>query len=56
MGCVVNGPGEAGDADLGIAFGKKEGLFFRKGKPQFKVNQKLAVNTILKELPLIKRG
>jgi len=32
MGCVVNGPGEARDADLGIAGGKGEGLIFAKGK------------------------
>ena len=37
MGCVVNGPGEARDADIGIAFGKKEGLLFRNGKPLKKV-------------------
>jgi len=32
MGCIVNGPGEALDADLGIAGGKGEGLLFKKGK------------------------
>ena len=32
MGCVVNGPGEAKEADLGIAGGKGEGLLFRKGE------------------------
>ncbi|MBQ4045780.1 MAG: flavodoxin-dependent (E)-4-hydroxy-3-methylbut-2-enyl-diphosphate synthase, partial [Lachnospiraceae bacterium] len=32
MGCVVNGPGEAREADLGIAGGKGEGLLFRKGQ------------------------
>ncbi len=32
MGCVVNGPGEAKEADLGIAGGKKEGLLIKKGK------------------------
>jgi len=32
MGCAVNGPGEAADADFGIAGGKKEGLIFAKGK------------------------
>jgi len=32
MGCVVNGPGEAREADIGIAGGKGEGLIFRKGK------------------------
>ncbi len=32
MGCVVNGPGEAADADVGIAGGKNSGVIFRKGK------------------------
>ena len=32
MGCVVNGPGEAREADVGIAGGKNEGVLFRKGK------------------------
>ena len=32
MGCVVNGPGEAKEADLGIAGGKGEGLLIRKGE------------------------
>jgi len=32
MGCVVNGPGEAADADVGIACGKGKGILFRNGK------------------------
>jgi (E)-4-hydroxy-3-methylbut-2-enyl-diphosphate synthase len=32
MGCVVNGPGEAKDADVGIACGKGKGVIFRKGE------------------------
>ncbi|MCK5174288.1 MAG: flavodoxin-dependent (E)-4-hydroxy-3-methylbut-2-enyl-diphosphate synthase, partial [Planctomycetes bacterium] len=32
MGCVVNGPGEAKDADVGIACGKGRGIIFRKGE------------------------
>ena len=32
MGCVVNGPGEAREADIGIAGGKGEGLIFKKGE------------------------
>jgi (E)-4-hydroxy-3-methylbut-2-enyl-diphosphate synthase len=32
MGCVVNGPGEAADADVGIACGKKRGILFRNGQ------------------------
>jgi (E)-4-hydroxy-3-methylbut-2-enyl-diphosphate synthase len=32
MGCVVNGPGEAMDADIGIACGKGKGVLFKKGQ------------------------
>jgi (E)-4-hydroxy-3-methylbut-2-enyl-diphosphate synthase len=32
MGCVVNGPGEARDADVGVASGNGKGVIFRKGK------------------------
>jgi (E)-4-hydroxy-3-methylbut-2-enyl-diphosphate synthase len=32
MGCVVNGPGEARDADIGVAGGKGKGAIFKKGK------------------------
>jgi len=39
MGCVVNGPGEAREADLGIAGGKGQGLLFRKGEVLRKVPQ-----------------
>lgn len=49
MGCVVNGPGEAKEADIGIAFGKKEGVLFRKGKPIRKVPQSQCVEVLLKE-------
>ena len=37
MGCVVNGPGEARDADIGVAGGRREGRIFIKGKPVAKV-------------------
>lgn len=50
MGCVVNGPGEAKHADLGIAFGKKEGLLFRKGKPLEKVSVDRCVSVLMKEI------
>ena len=33
MGCVVNGPGEAREADIGIAGGRTRGLLFRAGEP-----------------------
>ncbi|MFA5096571.1 MAG: flavodoxin-dependent (E)-4-hydroxy-3-methylbut-2-enyl-diphosphate synthase [Candidatus Omnitrophota bacterium] len=50
MGCVVNGPGEAREADIGIAFGKKEGLLFKKGKPVKKVSYADCVDVLLKEI------
>jgi (E)-4-hydroxy-3-methylbut-2-enyl-diphosphate synthase len=53
MGCVVNGPGEAREADIGIAFGKNEGLLFRKGKPAKKVSLDKCVGTLLKEMEKI---
>jgi (E)-4-hydroxy-3-methylbut-2-enyl-diphosphate synthase len=37
MGCEVNGPGEAREADIGIACGKKGGVLFRKGERVRKV-------------------
>ncbi len=50
MGCVVNGPGEAKCADLGLAFGKDYGLFFKKGKSLKKINQKQAVKFLITEI------
>lgn len=50
MGCVVNGPGEARQADLGVAFGKKECLLFKKGKPIRKVSPEECVGALLGEL------
>ncbi len=46
MGCVVNGPGEAKEADIGIAGGKEEGLVFRKGE----IIQKVPENQLLAAL------
>ena len=50
MGCVVNGPGEAKHADLGIAFGKIDGLLFKKGKPVKKVSVDRGVDVLIKEI------
>lgn len=50
MGCVVNGPGEAKEADIGIAFGKKEGLLFKKGRPIRKVAANICVAELLREM------
>ena len=50
MGCAVNGPGEAGEADIGIACGLKSASFFRKGRIEKKVDEKDAVKTLINEL------
>jgi len=50
MGCVVNGPGESVEADIGIAGGIGEGLVYRKGKPVKKVPEKDMVNYLMSEI------
>jgi (E)-4-hydroxy-3-methylbut-2-enyl-diphosphate synthase len=50
MGCVVNGPGEAKEADVGIAGGKRMGLLFRKGRVVKKVREKDFARVLLKEV------
>lgn len=50
MGCVVNGPGEAKSADIGVAFGKKQGLLFKKGRPVGKVPADKCVGVLLEEI------
>ncbi|MCX5667348.1 MAG: flavodoxin-dependent (E)-4-hydroxy-3-methylbut-2-enyl-diphosphate synthase [Candidatus Omnitrophica bacterium] len=47
MGCEVNGPGEAREADIGIAFGRGSGMLFKKGKVVKKVTAKDAVKELL---------
>ena len=53
MGCVVNGPGEAREADVGIAGGKGEGLVFRKGEIVRKVPEEHLVDELMKEIELL---
>lgn len=50
MGCVVNGPGEASAADLGVAGGKGEGLVFRKGEILRKVPQEALIDALMDEI------
>lgn len=50
MGCVVNGPGEAVESDIGIAGGDGVGMLYIKGKPVKKVKEKEIVETIVKEV------
>ena len=50
MGCVVNGPGEAADADIGIAGGKGFGMMFKKGVAYKRVDEKDFVPVLLEEI------
>ena len=56
MGCVVNGPGEAMDADLGIAGGKNGCLLFRKGEVYKKVPAEVAEEEFFKEIKVLLDG
>lgn len=50
MGCVVNGPGEARDADIGVAAGKGVGVLFAKGRPLRKVPESEIVEALMQEI------
>lgn len=50
MGCVVNGPGEAREADIGIAGGDGNGLIFKKGEILRKVDEKDLLEELMKEI------
>ena len=50
LGCVVNGPGEASEADIGIAAGKGVAILYRKGKVIKRVKEEEIVATILDEV------
>ncbi len=53
MGCVVNGPGEAREADIGIAGGDKCGLIFKKGEILRKVSEDEIIDELMKEIDLL---
>lgn len=50
MGCAVNGPGEARDADIGIAGGNGEGLLFKKGEIVRKIPQDDIIDALMQEI------
>lgn len=50
MGCAVNGPGEAREADIGIAGGKGEGLIFKKGEIVKKVPENKIIDELMAEI------
>ena len=53
MGCVVNGPGEARDSDVGVAAGRGKGVIFRKGKIVRKVEEDEIVPALKQEIQLV---
>jgi (E)-4-hydroxy-3-methylbut-2-enyl-diphosphate synthase len=50
LGCVVNGPGEAREADLGIAAGKGKGVIFKRGEIVRHVQESEMVDALLEEI------
>ncbi len=50
MGCAVNGPGEAKDADIGIAGGNKQAVLFKKGKIERKIPEEEIVKVLIDEI------
>jgi (E)-4-hydroxy-3-methylbut-2-enyl-diphosphate synthase len=50
MGCVVNGPGEAREADFGIAGGKGRGILFKKGEIVKRLPEEELLNALLEEI------
>ncbi|WP_425387543.1 flavodoxin-dependent (E)-4-hydroxy-3-methylbut-2-enyl-diphosphate synthase [Desulfatirhabdium butyrativorans] len=56
MGCVVNGPGEAREADIGIAGGEGVGILFRKGRVVRKIPENQLVAQLLEEIRSFEKG
>ena len=50
MGCAVNGPGEAREADIGIAGGKGEALLFKRGEIIKKIKEDSLIDTLIEEI------
>jgi (E)-4-hydroxy-3-methylbut-2-enyl-diphosphate synthase len=50
MGCIVNGPGEAKEADIGIAGGKGEGILFKKGEIIKKIPENMLLSALVEEI------
>ena len=56
MGCVVNGPGEAREADVGIAGGIGEAVLFRHGEIVEKIPEDAVIDRLISEIRLLKDG
>ena len=55
MGCPVNGPGEAREADVGIAGGNGEAVLFRRGKIIEKIPEEQVIERLLHEIRLLRK-
>jgi (E)-4-hydroxy-3-methylbut-2-enyl-diphosphate synthase len=56
MGCVVNGPGEAAEADIGIAGGRGSGLLFKRGQVLRKIKEEEFVPVLIEEIKKMTSG
>ena len=56
MGCVVNGPGEAREADVGVAAGQGHGVLFRRGEPVRKLSEDKLLEALLEEIRNLTSG
>ena len=54
MGCAVNGPGEAREADIGIAGGVGEGLLFKKGVIVRKIKEDELLSELIREIKIMR--
>ena len=54
LGCVVNGPGEASEADIGVAAGKGVAILYRKGEVVRRVKEEDIVSAVLEEVERFK--
>ena len=55
MGCAVNGPGEAGDADFGIAGGRDVGFIYAHGRVLKKVSSDILIDELFREIDALDR-
>jgi (E)-4-hydroxy-3-methylbut-2-enyl-diphosphate synthase len=55
MGCMVNGPGEAREADIGIACGREVGILFKKGRPVRRIEEADIIPEFVREVKRMAR-
>ena len=55
MGCLVNGPGEAKDADIGISAGSESAVLYVKGESRGKITEAEIIPALLKEIDILEK-